>query len=113
MLKMGDGPAAGQVLMCRSAPEFLRVVREARDGQWDCLDQPHDSPRETERVFVYELVTVPSTVHVRTTKGGGFYARADYKYRKDVKGSEVRTHSDWRQKVEELLHEAKNRREGS
>jgi hypothetical protein len=61
MIRFLDGPAEGVVLALEAAPEQMRVVR-ARNGTWDALDQPGDSPRYGEAVFTYRRVTAADNI---------------------------------------------------
>ncbi len=55
MTRFLDGPAAGQLLMLKRAPVFLRVVQD-RGGKWDALDQLSDTPQPGETVTIYRKV---------------------------------------------------------
>lgn len=73
-----DGPAKGKNLSLKRAPRFLRVVCEG--STWDALDQPDDTPKETEKLFAYEIVGEPYRVHLHCSGGrGGFYQCGSYK----------------------------------
>lgn len=83
MIQFIDGPANGVTLNLRRVPVLLRVV--CADGQWDALDQLHDTPKPTETVYVYRLVEKPSVVHVDSRGKDGrrrgqwlHYARYEY-----------------------------------
>lgn len=83
MVEFLDGPAAGQVLALRSAPEFLRVVRSSlRTGedQWDALDQPGDTPKRGETLYAYRRVGKVQWMHLRCSpkSASGWYAMAKY-----------------------------------
>lgn len=84
MTKFLNGPAAGQTLMLKRAPIYLRVVRLAigvGSSKWDALDQPTDNPETGEIVFAYKCKCKgePGTVHLNMgRKGGGWYAVAEY-----------------------------------
>lgn len=82
MTRFLDGPAAGKILMLKTAPGFLRAVVSC--GKWDALDQPDDVPQLDETVCVYVLNAKPGHCHINARgKGGkrtgGFYAIAEYK----------------------------------
>ena len=80
MTKFLDGPAAGVHLALHRAPFFLRVVCNA-DNKWDALDQPGDTPTETERVYVYRVKKYLGTAHVnRGRHGSGFFPMVEYEY---------------------------------
>ncbi len=64
MTSFTDGPAAGQTLMIKRAPIFLRVTRKRfalethpqphqQADQFDALDQPEDKPADDEELFCY------------------------------------------------------------
>jgi hypothetical protein len=73
-----DGPAKDTKLMLTRAPHFLRAV-QAKDGTWDALDQPDDTPTADERIVVYVMVGDPTWMHVRATKGrSGVYRGGQY-----------------------------------
>jgi len=79
--KFLDGPAAGQVLMIRRAPMFLRVVFNHGTKQWDALDQLADKPHPSETVYAYQLVENRGVIHIcsRGKRGAsGYFAMADY-----------------------------------
>lgn len=76
MVSFIDGPAAGKVLMLRRAPKFLRVVES--HGQWDALDQLHDTPQPEETLHVYQLKGKVMNCHVKMRKGGGWFVMARY-----------------------------------
>src|SRR5437660_1219073 len=63
MTRFDDGPAAGQTLMLRRAPPFLRVVQTPA-GQWDALDELHDTPAPDEVVVAYKRVGPAGSVHI-------------------------------------------------
>ena len=80
MTKFLDGPAAGVHLALHRAPFFLRVVCNA-NNKWDALDQPNDTPTETERVYVYRVKKYLGTAHVnRGRHGSGFFPMVEYEY---------------------------------
>lgn len=62
MTTFQDGPAAGQTLQLQRAPIYLRVTEEG--GTFDALDQLHDEPKPTERLYCYVLAEVPGHCHV-------------------------------------------------
>lgn len=77
-----DGPAKGQTLMLRSAPEYLRVTCDNRNllpECWDALDQLLDRPEPHESLSVYQRVGHSSLVHIRASKGSGFFRLAQYR----------------------------------
>lgn len=99
MTRFIDGPAAGQTLMLKRAPVFLRVVQGEK---WDALDQPDDEPLENETVYAYQLAEAPGHVHLSTRgqngkRGGGFYPLANYKLcEEQPTKTEMIVTGDWR-----------------
>lgn len=81
MIRLLDGPAAGQTLMLKRAPRFLRVVR-GPSGKWDALDQLDDTPNDDETITVYARgAEKPGVVHLNMGRlGGGFYVLAYYRH---------------------------------
>ena len=54
MTTFEDGPAAGQTLMLRRSPLFLRVVTDPKHkDRFDALDQIDDKPEEFENLTAY------------------------------------------------------------
>lgn len=87
MVKFLNGPAAGQVLMLKRAPDLLRVTcARYQDAQkapkFDALDQLGDEPRPEETLYAYRRTEAACTVHVRlggkAKHASGFYAHANY-----------------------------------
>lgn len=80
-----DGPAAGQSLMLKRAPIFLRVTHDGKD--FDALDQPGDEARPGEKLLAYQLTRVPGHCHMLIRGKGkgasGFYTMATYRYCSD------------------------------
>lgn len=100
MSRFLDGPAISKTLDCARAPTFIRVV-VAASGKIDVLDLMDDTPRSDEMVHVYEQV--PGTHHgpmfvcVRGRGGGsGRFESADYVYRPDIDGEQLRDNGSWR-----------------
>jgi hypothetical protein len=89
MITFFDGPAAGQVLACRRAPVFLRVVKSRT--KWDALDQPGDTPNPGEHLYAYLLPGKPEWMHLRMSPRSlsGNYPRAQYSYLPDQPDQEV------------------------
>lgn len=88
-----DGPAAGQVLMLRSAPDFLRIVKGPKG--FDGLDQWDDRPEPDETIHVYRRVSPVHTVHINARpKFCGFVAAADYRH-VEIDGERVRDQVEW------------------
>jgi hypothetical protein len=78
MIRFLDGPAEGQTLLLKRAPDLLRAVLKP-DGRWDALDQLHDTPASNERIVVYRRHGAAHSVHVNMGRNGsGFYALAEY-----------------------------------
>lgn len=63
------------------APVMLRVVRDA-EGNWDALNEPDDTPKPQEQVFVYRLNSIPRTGHAscRPRSKSFWWSAADYVY---------------------------------
>ncbi len=85
MTTFTGGPADNTTLMLRRAPRFLRVVVD-QGGEIDALDQPEDTRKEGEAVYVYERVgdATACFLSARSRGGGkisGQYAMATYKFR--------------------------------
>ena len=101
MIRFLDGPAMGQTLMLKSAPEFLRVTCAARElvPKWDALDQPNDTPQPYETITVYERIGDSHLVHVRMSgKGSGFYRTGEYQLlRPEPPADVVRDNARWRE----------------
>lgn len=82
-----DGPAKGQTFVIQRKPIMLRVTQDSRTGQFDALDQTHDEPRATERIWVYRLVPdpKPGAIHidrrdpVTGNRSSGWYFPARYR----------------------------------
>ncbi|MBK1884138.1 hypothetical protein JIN85_17085 [Luteolibacter pohnpeiensis] len=99
-----DGPAAGQVLMLSRAPRFLRVVQCGL--KFDALDSVHDTPRENEKIHVYQLVGQPGGIFISARGGrGGAATVATYKLTShQPEDEEVRGTDDWRDWTELNIH---------
>jgi hypothetical protein len=82
MTEFLDGPAAGQTLMLKRAPKYLRAV-QAATGDWDALDQLIDTPRAGERVVAYRMVEGPFRAHIcargRNRSASGWYEGGRYR----------------------------------
>ncbi len=91
-----DGPAAGQTLMLKRAPLYLRVVE--KNGAWDALDQLEDTPDPAEKIYAYERVGKPGQVHINQGSGrGGWFTMAEYSLVADQPGDVVmRDPESWR-----------------
>lgn len=96
MTTIVDGPAAGQHLMLKRSPYFLRVVE--KDGKWDALDQLDDTPDPGEKIYVYKLMEKPMTVHINAGRGrSGWHQMAAYVFIQDQPAdSEIRGTEEWR-----------------
>lgn len=73
------GPAAGQTLLLRYCPEFLRVVEKR--GQLDALDAPFDQSAIDEKITVYRLVEEKGNIHICQRGRGqqsGWFRLAEY-----------------------------------
>lgn len=111
MIKFVDGPAAGQTLMVRRAPLFLRaVISEA--SEWDALDQLTDLPTPVETCHVYVRVREPGRVHLHGPKIGGWYATGSYRYYEPQPAQAIlrrrETWEQWATKEAVKLKEAKS-----
>ena len=94
------GPADDQTFGCSRAPRLLRVV-QAQSGRWDCLDQPDDEPRPTERIHLYERCADARGMFICP---GGYHARATYTHiisphRRSHLDATVRARGSWRRFV--------------
>jgi hypothetical protein len=82
MIRLTDGPAAGQTLLLRRAPLYLRVVFNLATRKWDGLDQLGDTPQPGELIYAYRRVAKPGSCMLDwTEKGrrrGGCFAVASY-----------------------------------
>ena len=103
MTTLTGGPAAGQTLMIRRTPIFLRVVEQVKGRlklggtKWDALDQLEDEPRWNEVVHVYRLVKRGGHVCIRQAKGGGCFQICEYAYLEPQPPADVlRFNSRWR-----------------
>jgi hypothetical protein len=104
MLTLNDGPCKG-TFMVKRAPIFLRAVIDAK-GEIDVLDQLDDTPKKTEKIYVYKRIGQASTFHVKMAKRSelGWYVLADYWYMPDVDGEQYRDNATWQLWVaDELL----------
>jgi hypothetical protein len=102
MIKILDGPAAGQTLWLRRAPLYLRVVNLA--GEIDALDQLDDEPRDDEVVYAYRAKGGKTSwvhLHVRgkhAKSRGGFWGSAEYELCPDQPAQEIlRDTERWRE----------------
>lgn len=93
MITLRGGPAEGTYLV-RRAPLYLRAVVDA-NGTKDVLDELSDIASPAESISVYRLVGKVGNVHVRTSKGAGFYALAEYEHLADIDGEALRRNDDW------------------
>lgn len=99
MTRFIDGPAKSHTLFLKRAPIFLRVVTDST-GEWDALDQLTDTPRFGEKIFVYQLVSGRTRVHLqRRVKGRrvcGFYEGGEYRFVVDQPADEIlRARESW------------------
>ncbi len=80
MTHFEDGPAKGQTLMLKRAPQFLRVVEA--NGKWDALDQLDDKPEPQEKIYAYKRVGKPGMIHINMGRKnhGGFFPMAEYRF---------------------------------
>jgi hypothetical protein len=96
MTRFQDGPAKGQTLMLNRAPRFLRVVEKG--GKFDALDQLDDKPEAGEKIYAYEIVGEPGSIHINRGGGrGGFYTMGEYKLvAEQPTDAQMRTLQAWR-----------------
>lgn len=84
MTRFVDGPAQGKTLMLKRAARFLRVTyyKGFKGDVFDALDQPEDLPRQVEKLFAYEIVSLSGAAHINCGrgKGSGFYPIAEYRF---------------------------------
>lgn len=76
-----DGPADA-VLQLRRAPMYLRVVISP-DGEVDALDQLHDKPKKSEKIYAYRLRGKAGSYHLlvrgpNARSLGGWWASGEY-----------------------------------
>ena len=90
-----DGPCKGDYLVKRS-PVFLRAVIDAK-GEIDVLDQVEDTPKKTEKIYVYKRIGESTWCHIKMGKRSqsGYYALANYCYMPDVDGEQLRDTAKW------------------
>jgi hypothetical protein len=83
--------------MVKRAPVFLRAVMDGK-GETDVLDQVEDTPKKTEKIYVYKRKGEGSWCHIKMVKRSqsGYYALADYWYMPDVDGEQFRDNNVWR-----------------
>lgn len=104
MTSFSDGPAAGQTLLLKRAPRFLRVTFNG--SKWDALDQLADRPEPHEELFAYERSEYRGTCHMRFARGGGFYCMAEYKLvPEQPTDAEMRSQSKWEKWAEGMAAE--------
>ena len=97
MLTLVGGPCEGRY-MAKRAPMYLRAVISDQDGK-NVLDQLADEPEPFEWVSVYQRTEYRGNMHIRATKGSGFYPMATYEYLEDVDGQSLRETPVWREWV--------------
>lgn len=124
MTRFLDGPAAGQTLMIKRSPIFLRVTRRKAplrgDGfsiVFDALDAPDDTPAPDEELLCYRATSdKPSgNVHLRLSgkakQASGFYPIGEYALYPEQPADEVmRDNARWREwcKQQALAHNIKH-----
>ena len=93
--------------MVKRAPEFLRAVRD-KMGETDVLDQIDDTPKKSEKIYVYKREGGFTTVHIYMSPraSSGFYAMAKYRYLPDVDGEQFRDNCVWQKWVREHLSDS-------
>jgi len=100
-----DGPAKGQHLLLKRAPQFLRVVEEG--GRWDGLDQCHDVPRPGEKLYAYQRFGEVNMCHINRGRNGGsgFYPMASYKVANQPTDEQMRSNEEWAKWCEAMERE--------
>ena len=95
MLELLDGPCKTDLLVHR-APLYLRAVI-GRKGVIDVLDQVEDTPKKTEKIYVYKREEGWVDIHISMTprSHSGFYVIAKYHYLPDVDGESLRDNEEW------------------
>lgn len=90
-----EGPAHGYSMPLRRAPICLRVVI-TKAGGIDALDQLSDQARPQEQIFVYLLMGVPSTVHMKMARRSesGWYQNGMYLFWREGP-EETRDNTTW------------------
>jgi len=80
MIRLLDGPGAGENLDLLRAPAMLRVVRNAA-GTWDGLDQLSDEAGADEQIWVYRIASKPTVMHLscRPRSKSRWIISADYR----------------------------------
>lgn len=81
MIEFLDGPAAGETLQLRRAPQYLRVVYTEKET--DALDQLEDEPRPEEDIMAYQLIEPATRLHLlvrgkKAREKGGWWAVGKY-----------------------------------
>jgi hypothetical protein len=90
--------------MVKRAPVLLRAVID-KMGETDVLDQIDDTPKKSEKIYVYKREGGFTTVHIYMSprSRSGFYAMAKYRYLPDVDGEELRDNGTWQKWATEHL----------
>ena len=98
MLEFVDGVVEGTKLLCKRAPELLRVVYGSF-GEINCLDQLDDEPKPSETIWVYQRINEPTKLHMKFSKKSmsGYYMMAKYKQHESQPGNSVRSTKAWRE----------------
>lgn len=93
MTRLTDGPGAGQALMLKRSPIFLRVTRKRfkleakpephqKADVFDALDAPEDTPAPDEELFCYIQSKQQGNCHIRLSgkakSSSGFYPVTEY-----------------------------------
>ena len=97
MLTLIDGPCQGS-FMVKRAPRYLRAVKDA-DGSTDVLDQVEDTPKPSEKVYVYRMEGNPGTIHLHGGKSSGWWALASYYHLEALDGESFRDNQAWQEWV--------------
>lgn len=86
MMRLVDGPAAGETLAIRRAPILLRVAKNTlarnKERVWDALNDLEDVAKPHETLHLYMLMAKPQMVHLKMAnrRASGFYAMGFYKF---------------------------------
>lgn len=91
--------------MLKRSPVYLRVTEEG--GKFDALDQLHDEPKPTEKLYCYVIHGTPGWCHIlhRDRKRSGFYVSAEYAFvEPQPTDAEMRETSAWREWTSKQPH---------
>ena len=82
-------------MLLKRAAYFIRVVEDG--GIFDALDLPEDTPKLTERIYAYRIVSSPGYCHMNFGRGRGWSGPvAEYSFIDPQPGDEqMRTNKAW------------------